>query len=217
MSTHGTATISIDEMLAGLPDGERRSLAEAVLGRTLPLLRRVLEAATPGELKESLTAPTDVGTLSRLLADAAAQTEIQKLDPLAEAFARGAHAKDELLRRAGGAWTAEEVADHLHVTRQAVNKRRKAGTLLAVEAGSNFLYPRCQFSQAGVLEHLPEVLQAMDTESGWMKLQLLFTHTLRTTPERAGEPPGTILEAVQRGRVEDALHAARTWGEQGAA
>lgn len=217
MSTHGTAAISIDEILSGLPDGERRSLAEAVLGRTLPLLRRVLEAATPGELKESLTAPTDVGTLSRLLADVAAQTEIQKLDPLAEAFARGAQAKDELLRRAGGAWTADEVADHLHVTRQAVNKRRKAGTLLAVEAGSNFLYPRCQFSEAGVLEHLPQVLQAMNTESGWMKLQLLYTHSLRTAPERVGEPPETILEAVQRGRVEDALHAARTWGEQGAA
>ena len=90
-------------------------------------------------------------------------------------------------------------------------------TLLAVEAGSNFLYPRCQFSEAGVLEHLPQVLQAMDTGSGWMKLQLLFTHTHRTAPERAGEPPETILEAVQRGRVEDALHAARTWGEQGAA
>ncbi|HEX2093704.1 MAG TPA: hypothetical protein VHG28_14980 [Longimicrobiaceae bacterium] len=50
-----------------------------------------------------------------------------------------------------------------------------------------------------------------------MKLQLLFTRTLRTAPERAGEPPETILEAVRKGRVEDALHAARTWGEQGAA
>lgn len=217
MTANAAATSPIEEMLSGLPEGERRSLAEAVLGRTLPLLRRMVEAATPGELKESLTAPTDVGTLSRLLADAAAQTEVRTLDPLAESFARGAQEKEELLRRAGGAWTAEQVAAHLHVTRQAVNKRRKAGTLLAIEAGTNFLYPRCQFTEAGVLEHLPPVLQAVDTESGWMKLQLLFTHVLRTAPEQAAGPGKTILEAVQQGRIEDALHAARTWGEQGAA
>lgn len=210
MDAHA-ATSFMDEILAGLPEGERRSLAEAVLGRTFPLLRRLVEAATTGELKESLTAPTDVGTLSRLLADAAVQAEVQALDPLAEAFARGAEAKEELLHRAGGAWTAELVARHLHISRQAVNKRRKSGTLLAVEAGTNFLYPRCQFTKAGVYEHLPEVLQAMQTESGWMKLQLLFTHTVR------GDSRETILEALQRGRVEEALHAARTWGDQGAA
>lgn len=216
MNAHVGATDSIEQMLSGLPEGERRSLAEAVLGRTLPLLRRLVEVATASELKESLTAPTDVGTLSRLLADAAVQAEVQALDPLAEAAARGARAKEELLERSGGAWNADEVAAHLHVTRQAVNKRRKAGTLLAVEAGVNFLYPRCQFTEAGVLEHLPEVLRAMDTTSGWMKLELLFTYTLRTTPERAGKPRETILEAVRHGRKQDALHAARTWGKQGA-
>ena len=217
MNARAATSRLIDDILSGLPEGERRSLAEAVLGRTLPLLRRLVQTATADELKESLTAATDVGTLSRLLTDAAVQAEVKALDPLAEAFARGAEAKEDLLRRAGGAWTADEVAAHLHISRQAVNKRRKAGTLLAVEAGTNYLYPRCQFTEAGVLEHLPEVLRAMDTESGWMKLQLLFTHTLRTAPERAGEPPETILEALQRGRVEDALHAARTWGTQGAA
>lgn len=217
MSAHATTPGPIEDILSGFPEGERRSLAEAVLGRTIPLLRRLMEAATAGELKESLTAPTDVGTLSRLLAEAAVQAEVQALDPLAEAFARGAGEKEELLRRAGGAWTADEAAAHLHVTRQAVNKRRKAGTLLAVEAGTNFLYPRFQFTEAGVLEGLPEVLQAMDTESGWMKLQLLFTHTLRTAPERADEPRETVLEAIRRGRTGDALHAARSWGEQGAA
>lgn len=135
---------------------------------------------------------------------------------LAEALARGAEAKEALLRWAGGAWTVDEVAAHLGISRQAVNKRRIAGTLLAVEAGDCFLYPRFQFTEDGVLEGLPAVLQAIDTESGWMKLQVLFTYTLRTSPERAGEPPETILEALQRGRTEDAVHAARSWGTQGA-
>lgn len=202
----------IDDMLAGLPEGERRSLAEAVLGRTLPLVRRIVTSVSADKLKESLTAPTDVGTLSRLLAEAAAQTEVKSLDPLAEAFARGAQAKEALLRDAGGAWTAEEVATHLHISRQAVNKRRKAGTLLAVEAGTNFLYPRAQFTETGVLPHLPDVLRAIDTDSGWMKLQVLLTHTLSTSPDRADAPPETLFEALRRGRVHDALHAARSWG-----
>lgn len=131
---------------------------------------------------------------------------------LDDPFARGAQAKAMLLSMAGGAWTADEVAAHLQISREAVDERRDAGTLLAVEVAEGFVYPQCQFTPTGVLEHLPEVLQAMDTESHWMKLQLLFTHTLRTSPERANAPPETILEAVERGRIDDALHAARTWG-----
>lgn len=203
---------AVDDLLAGLPEGERRSLAEAVLGRTLPLLRRIVTTASADQLKESLAAPTDAGALSRLLAEAAAQPEVRELDPLAEAFARGAQAKEALLREAGGAWTADEVARHLHISRQAVNKRRKAGTLLAVEAGMNFLYPRAQFTETGVLPHLPDVLRAIDTDSGWMKLQVLLTHTLSTSPDRADAPPETIFAALRHGRVADALHAAQAWG-----
>ncbi|HWP03078.1 MAG TPA: hypothetical protein VNL96_06455 [Gemmatimonadaceae bacterium] len=44
-----------------------------------------------------------------------------------------------------------------------------------------------------------------------MKLALLFTYTLRTAPERANAPQETLLDAVRRGRVDDALHAAQTW------
>jgi len=46
----------IASMLEGLPEGERRSLAEAFLGRTLPLLRRIVTTARADQLKRSLTA-----------------------------------------------------------------------------------------------------------------------------------------------------------------
>ena len=55
-------------------------------------------------------------------------------EPLAEAFSRAVQAKAELLIQAGGAWTAEEVAAQLRISRQAVDYRRVEGTLLAVES-----------------------------------------------------------------------------------
>lgn len=62
---------------------------------------------------------------------------------LAEALARGAEAKEALLRWAGGAWTVDEVAAHLGISRQAVNKRRivKAGLELDGFTGLDFDTP----------------------------------------------------------------------------
>lgn len=200
---------SMREMLAGLPEGEKRSLAEVFFRRAVPLLRRLVEGAPADVLKEALSAPTDVGALARVLTDGAG-AEVRALDPLAAAFLRGAQLQEELLERAGGAWRASAVAQHLKITRQAVDKRRRRGTLLAVEAGDQHLYPLCQFDERGVLPGLPAVLQAMDTASGWTKLSLLFSRL----PARKDL---TVLDAVKAGRVEEALHAARTWGAQGAA
>lgn len=207
MTTVGSSTF--EEWLAGLPEGEKRSMAEVFLGRAVPLLRRLIEDAPARVLKDSLTAPTDVGTLARFLTEAASRDEVRALDPLAAAFARGAALQDELLRRAGGSWSVSEVAAHLNVSRQAVDKRRRRGTLLAVEAGDSYRYPLCQFDESGVVDHLPSVLQAMPTESGWTRLSLLFS------PVSRGEE-ATVLDAVRAGRVDDALHAVRSWGEHGA-
>lgn len=208
MSANAAAT-PIDELLSGIPAGERRSLAEAFLRRSMPLLRRMVENAPPRMLMESLSAPTDVGALSRLLSGAATDAGVAALDPLADAFARGAEIREELLREAGGTWNVSRVAAHLRVSRQAVDKRRRRGTLLAVEVGDQFHYPVCQFDPTGVVPKLPEVLQAIESESPWTKLSLLLSRT------PAGEGM-RILEALKAGKVEDALHAARSWGEHGA-
>lgn len=207
MTTDATAP-TMDGVLTRLPRGERRTLAEVFFHRALPLLLRMAENAPADVLKASIAAPTDVGVLARVLTDAAARDEIRALDPLAAAFARGALLQDELLEQAGGTWTVSDVANHLKVSRQAVDKRRRRGTLLAVRVGDVYAYPVCQFDESGVIDGLPGVLQAMRTESGWTKLSLLFSHVLTGDEE-------TILEAVKTGRAEEALHAASTWGEHG--
>lgn len=203
MHSHAESS-DFDDLLAGLPRGERRSMAEVFLGRAMPLLRRLLEEASTDVLKESLEAPTDVGTLARFLTDAASREGVRALDPLAAAFARGALLQEELLEKAGGTWRVSEVAGHLNVSRQAVDKRRRRGSVLAVQVGDTYRYPLCQFDESGVIDGLPEVLRAMPTESGWTRLSLLFSET----PAHR-----TVLEAVRAGCREEALRTVRDWGE----
>jgi hypothetical protein len=196
----------IDVVLQRIPE-ERRGLARAFIRRSVALIERIAAEAPAGMLKESLTSATDVGSLARILTCFAAEDAVRSADPLAEAFARGAELQQELVGRAGGLWPAARVAGHLGVTRQAVDKRRKRGTLLAVESASGFLYPGCQFVEAGVLRGLAAVLQAMDTSSGWTQLSLLCS-------ELDGSPGRTLLDALRAGDAESAVRAARSWGSR---
>jgi hypothetical protein len=201
----------IEDLLQGVPEGERRMLAEAFVRQALTLVKRLVRQAPTEALQDALSSSSDVGSMARILTEVAGNQDVRSLDPLAEAFARGAAAQQELLEVAGGAWTAAQVASHLGITRQAVDKRRKRDSLLAVESGGGFLYPVCQFVETGVLAGLPEVLQAIDSPSGWTRLSLLLSETL------TGPPGRTLLDAVRARDLTSALHAASTWGEQGAA
>lgn len=209
MNAHAADTM-VDDLVRGMPAGERRTLAEVFVRRLVPLLQHVVAHAGADALRQALAAPTDVGTLARILTEVAAQPSVQSLDPLAEAFARGAQMQQEMLDQVGGAWSAQQVASHLGVSRQAVDKRRKRGTLLAVESSGGYAFPACQFTEGGVLPGLPEVLQSIDSPNGWTKLSLLLSGTQRGREQ-------TVVDALRNGELEDALHAARTWGTHGAA
>ena len=80
-------------------------------------------------------------------------------DPLAKARLRGLVAQRELLDAEGGGLTGSEMAEALGVSRQAVDKRRKAHQLLALEAPKRGLvYPGGQLTGTGLLPGLAEVL-----------------------------------------------------------
>lgn len=201
---------ALDAILAGVPEGEKRALAEAVLRRSMPLLARMLATAPADVLMASLAAPTDVGTLARLLsASSEAQETVLKLDPLVEAYARGAEMKRELLEEAGGGWKASTVAGHLGITRQAVDRRRRRGTLLAVEMGGEHLYPAFQFTEHSVIAGLTEVLGAFQVESPWTRLSVLLSGTPM-------HPETRVIDALRSGHVDEALHAVSSYGEHGA-
>src|SRR5215207_1416955 len=97
-------------------------------------------------------------------------------DPLASARARGAATKSDLLARAGGALSAEEVATLMGMTVAAVDEQRQRGTLLGVRQGRRvILYPACQFAADGALPGLGKVLAAFAVEGAWTRLSVLLS------------------------------------------
>jgi hypothetical protein len=178
--------------------------------RTEALVQRLSEQASDQTIAAALEAPSDFGGLARLLSDMAPfGVSAEMIDPLAEAIARGAEVKQELLAEAGGGWSSTRVAGHLGISRQAVDKRRRKRQLLAVLAGNGvYLYPVCQFTNDGVLPGLDRYLAAFSAGGGWTWLDVL----LAPAEEIGGISP---LQALQRGDAKSAAVAAAMYGEQG--
>jgi len=134
---------------------------------------------------------------------------MEEIDLLAEARARGTEMKRVLLEEAGGGWPASSVASHLGITRQAVEQRRSSGALLAVEVDGGQLFPACQFMEEGVIPHLLNALEAFQVDGSWTRLSVLLSETPML-------PGIRVIDALRSGRVEEAIHGIRTYGEQGA-
>ena len=135
------------------------------------------------------------------------------LDPvLAAAYARGLVARQELLRAEGGVVSGEQLGNLLGgITRQAVDKRRRAGRLLALRERSDWVYPVWQVAENRMLPGFEDVLAELTARGHGPWDAMLFF--LETDTQHDGETP---LAALRGGGVERALWAARTYGEQGA-
>jgi hypothetical protein len=206
---HGVSEPMPANRSAVVPATARALLMAAFLGRYNELLRRLSEAAPEQAISDALSASDDVGGLAALLAQVGPLTPAVP-DPFAAARARGAQAKVELLRQAGGGLRLGEAAQLLGVSTQAVHARRKRGTLLAVpQANGEWLYPACQFGPDGSLAGLGAVLQAFQVRSPWTQLAVL----LAPADTLGGKTP---LQALHAGNVEPAVQAVALYGEQGA-
>lgn len=112
-------------------------------------------------LKDPLKAPTKLETILHALERPEIAAAVRDQDPLAMARLRGIAAKRRILAEDGGMLTAERVGEILTISRQAVEKRRKAGRLIGISLGRRgFGYPTWQFSERGTLPHLDGVLGA---------------------------------------------------------
>jgi len=132
-------------------------------------------------------------------------------DPLARARTRGLLAQRKMLDVEGPPMAVGQVAQHLRISRQAVDKRRQAGKLLAVSRGSrSFLYPGWQFTETGVLSGLEETLQALTGHPPWACLRFFVSGNHRL----GGKRP---LDLLRQGRVQKVLKAAKAFGDHGAA
>jgi hypothetical protein len=162
--------------------------------RSMNALNRIAANASIESLQEALAAPTDVGTLARVLGDGTLiGAAVVELEPLAPLIARNAEHRLELLRAAGGFLTSEEVGALLEISRQAVDKRRQAGTLLAMRQGRDWRYPRCQFRESArqVAAGLPKLLNAFGAKDPWAVLDFM----LAPDDTLQGKTPLEILHA----------------------
>lgn len=186
----------------------------AFVARALNLLAQVTEAAEERELANIAGAPSDFLVLYRLLDDPVAIAELRRQDPLFPAKLRGVQGLYELLEREGGVLTAEQTAQWLGITRQAVDKRRKAGKLLGLSLGRRgYVYPAWQLSPDGdLLPGLEEVLAALDENEHTVLSKMIFM--LGPSDYLDDQSP---LACMRRGCVVEVVRAARAYGEHGAA
>ncbi len=162
-------------------ENARQAFAERGM-RAIQLLSRTLDETT---LLRALSASTDTCVLARSLERA---ESLEEADPLLAARLRGMNAKREILHSHGGSVSGAKAAEILHISRQAVDKRRLQGKLIAIELGKKgFHYPVWQFDLPGFEEVLAE-LRGLDP---WTQLSFfLNTHGLL-----GGKTPVEVLRS----------------------
>lgn len=176
-----------------------------------------LERLPVSILKEAVTASTDLEVVLKALQspEAIAGSALGN-DPWQQARLRGLRASRELLASAGGGLTSKQVAELLGITRQAVDKKRKEGKLLALRLGSRgYAYPASQLTKQGVLPGWTEVLAILRhhdprQEDPWRGLIFLMS----PNSYLGGESP---LQRLLAGDTAAVLRAAGSFGEHGAA
>jgi hypothetical protein len=149
----------------------------AFRARSVGAIERIMAEAPVDALAAALAAPTDVGTLAMVIGDPELVGEaVGAIDPLASLLARSAGDRMELLAAAGGTLSAAEVARVLGISRQGVDKRRRAFGLLAVRLGGDWRYPACQLDErAGeVVAGVPEVVGSLRGDGPWASLDFLL-------------------------------------------
>ncbi|ESY66392.1 DNA-binding protein [Mesorhizobium sp. LNHC252B00] len=179
------------------------------LRRATSALERMTASASPKTLSEALAAPTDAGSLAHLLSQSdVIGSAVIELDPLVPALVRNVEHRKLLIERAGGTLSAEDAGRLLGISRQAVDKRRRAGSMLAVREGSDWRYPACQFDNTDVVTGIPDVVRAYASSGSWVALDFLLA------PDSAlgGRSP---LEVLKAGNREAVLRQLRSEAQDG--
>jgi hypothetical protein len=179
-------------------------------------MRRAISAVLRfAELSEAsvvnaTAAPTDLVVLLRALSSGELLDDLRSVEPLAPAFIRGIQDQRRLIEQHGGSLSAGQIAQMLGITRQAVDKRRRSHTLLALSMGRHgYRYPVWQFTKSGPLAGLEDVLQALEPHDEWMQIAFFVGKNPRLGDE-------TPVDMLRGGKVERVVKAARVYGEHGA-
>jgi excisionase family DNA binding protein len=183
----------------------------SVVKRGTETLRRVLPRVGRDNIEMLRVTVNEVDFLVRA-AQIAAETIVQ-LDPteikLHEARLRGLKRIIELRKAAEPVMETGEVCELLGVSRETIRKKVDRRQILALPKGGDRVFPAFQFKDGAILEGLPEVLKALDTESIFTILSFLLSNN-QDLDNR------TALELLQAGNIEPVLIEARTFLKHGA-
>lgn len=182
----------------------------AFVTRVLRATARLSRELGPSALSRAAGAPSDYAALLSALGEPATVAVLKGNDPLVEARLRGLAARANVLSAEGGTLGVSDVAALLGLTRQGVDRRRRAGKLLALNTGRHgYVYPVWQFTDEGVLDGLEGALQALQVQNPWMRAAFFLSGNLRL----GGASP---LTELRRGHREEVTLAAAAYGEHGA-
>jgi hypothetical protein len=199
----------LTQLLHGLVRPDDTSVRGAFARRAVRAVARLSREMGEASLREAVSAPSDCAVLLAALESEPGLEALTREDPLAQARLRGLEARTRMLSAEGGTLGVQDVAAHLHVSRQAVYKRYRAGRLLAVDCGRHGVaFPAWQFVPGGVLPGIEEALEALTDLDAWTRLAFFLG-------ENVGTGGKTPLEALRRGELQDVLRAAQLHGEQG--
>jgi hypothetical protein len=188
-----------------------KPLQTVFVTRALNAVAHLSEELGETFLAAANAAPSDFYVLLRALENPETADELRKHDPLLPARIRGIEAKQKLLEIEGGSFGVEQVAKILSISRQAVDKRRRLGRLIAVSRGRRgYVYPAWQFGGSGLVPGLERILQILHAHDAWMQIAFMLNANTRLKGRRP-------LDELRSGKVESVLEAARAYGEQGAA
>jgi hypothetical protein len=178
--------------------------------RSWRALHRIFKDAATLSLEEVASQNSDLAVVVRALEQPEAIETLRDDDPFAAARLRGVRERERLLTEEGGTWSADQVAKHLHLTRQTVNLRRKQRTLLGLDAGRHgFRYPAWQFARTGRLKGLEQVLAALRHLDPWMQQAFMLGRNVRLKNKRP-------IEVLRAGDIDAVVKAGSSFGEHGA-
>ncbi|MDQ2831784.1 MAG: hypothetical protein M3Y74_22395 [Chloroflexota bacterium] len=199
----------IDQALQEARDASRDPLRAAALARAVSAVAALTQGQDDAALGAAVAASSNVEVLYRMITAPEAVDILRADDPLIDAKLRGLHARDDILGAEGGTVDVEAAARALGISRQAVDRRRRANTLLGLPVGRRgYRYPLWQFAPPGVLPGLAPVLRRLAADGPWFSAAWLLGPN-----SRLGTRP---LDILRNGDSDAVMQAARAYGEEGA-
>ncbi|HEX5417482.1 MAG TPA: hypothetical protein VFZ25_17605 [Chloroflexota bacterium] len=203
--------VKLCESLQGAIRMMNNPVQAAIFARGIEAVARMTAGIDETEGMGALAHSSDQDFLIDILRQSSAGHPADVADPLREARLRGLHMRERILEAEGGCWSAEEVGQHLRISRQAVDRRRQRGQLLALPiGGKSYVYPSWQFVDTGVLPGFVETLNSFTLPGPWTQAAFFLSPNALLAEQRP-------LDELRKGNLEAVKAAAASYGEQIAA